>query len=138
MPTSDKHSSLLRHRINWGRKKYFDAASQSEEKLTLKRFQGGNGSSGSGSSAGRKPIRIHGATSLYSLRSLSREEERAKFGKKGRSGAPPKKVVRGISLENEYSEFDERDDVDIDGVGVVDDTDADAGIRKSDLQVPML
>ena len=57
---------------------------------------------------------IHGATSLYSLQSLSKEEERsasgsaAKMSGKGHTGgAPPKKVKRGASLENEYSECDE-------------------------------
>jgi len=35
----------------------------------------GNGSSGSGSSASRKPMKIQGAISLYSLRSLSKDDE---------------------------------------------------------------
>ena len=98
--------------------------------------QGGNGSSGSGSSASRKPIRINGATSLYSLRSLSKEDEKfgVKFEKRPRVAVQNKRIVRGASLENEYSEFDERDDVDdgdpddVDNVGVV------ARMRKSDLQ----
>ena len=95
-----------------------------------------SGSSGSGSSASRKPIRIHGATSLYSLRSLSKEEERcgSKISMRGRGGAPSKKVTRGASLENEYSEFDERDDVENDANGLnanVVDNDVSGGIGKS-------
>ena len=77
-------------------------------------FQGGNGSSGSGSSASRKPIGINGATSLYSLRSLSKEEERGgKSNSKGRgSGASKSKgaVHRGASLDYEYRKCDESAD----------------------------
>ena len=47
---------------------------------------------------------IQGATSLYSLRSISKDEERN--GGKGRIG-PSKKVQRGTSLDNEFSEYDE-------------------------------
>ena len=119
---------------------FSDSIHQSEVRSTFylinSLLQGGNGSSGSGSSASRKPIRIHGATSLYSLRSLSKEEERcgSKISMRGRGGAPSKKVTRGASLENEYSEFDERDDVENDANGLnanVVDNDVSGGIGKS-------
>ena len=73
------------------------------------------------------------------MRSLSKEDEKygVKFGKRARGPAPQnKRVVRGASLENEYSEFDERDDIDDVGPDDVDadDVDVEARMRKSDLQ----